>query len=230
MGRSASSGPQSLRSVRPPRLDRVVLRPTAQLFSEQEEWVERVRASGGDYLGVQFDEIGGREMEIVGTSFTQSRAHSVEFVDSRLVDCDLANVAWNKWSLERVELRGCRLTGAVFSEAALNDVVFVDCQIGLASLRFARLSHVRFDNCHLVEADFQASRLLGCIFQRCDMSAVQFSQAEFERSGFRDCQLRGLAGLEFLKGTSLTWSDLMELAPAMAKHLGIGLIEDEDED
>jgi len=156
-----------------------------------------------------------------------ARLPELRLVDVRLERCDLANLDARGASLVRVELRGCRLTGSAWREARLTDVLLSDCRVDLAAFTSARFERVTFDGCRLTQSDMQdveaeSLRLLGCDLSECDLT-----DARLKRSELRGCELRGLHGVERLRGAGVAWADLIELAPALAATLGIRLLDAE---
>jgi len=102
--------------------------------------------------------------------------------DLTLDTCDLGNAALIDLKATRLELRGCRLTGADISGAVLRDVRFFDCQI-----RLGRAFAARFERCW---------------FERCDLREAEFEESKFDRITFRDCDLRSARLLRTSLGTT----------------------------
>ena len=78
------------------------------------------------------------------------------------------------------------------------------------------MREVEFYNCQ-----FES---LECL--ECNFGQASFSQCRFEQSEFQGCDLSGLRGLNNLTGVSMAANDLIPLAVALARALGIGLIPD----
>lgn len=73
-----------------------------------------------------------------------------------------------------------------------------------------RLEHVRFHDCDLSGADFRGARLQACELRRCDLSGVEHVSG--------------------LRGASLEWPYIVELAGVWAAELGIGVLDQDEVD
>jgi pentapeptide repeat protein len=81
----------------------------------------------------------------------------------------------------------------------------------------------------LARADFGGAklpslRLVDVRLEQCNLANVDARGATLVR-----CELRGLHGVERLRGVGVTWGDLLELAPALAGALGIRLLDADDD-
>lgn len=150
--------------------------------------------------------------------------------DAVLEQANLANRRGQRVLLQRVRLRGCRMTGIQLGESTLRDVEIVDCRVDLAAFRMSRLERVVFRGCQLQELDLLEAELSSVVFERCDLSGADLSHATFRRSQMRDCTLDGLIGAERLRGVSMPWPDVVGLAATFAAVLGVGVIDEEGEE
>ncbi|HWL32685.1 MAG TPA: pentapeptide repeat-containing protein [Gaiellaceae bacterium] len=125
----------------------------------------------------------------------------------------------------RAELRTCRLTGAELAEANVSDVTFDDCRLDLVNLRFAKLERVVFRDCRMTECDFEEASLKDVLFERCQLQEATFSAAALKRVELRGCDLRGLRGVEALRGARMPWNDVLENAPLFALAVGIEIVD-----
>jgi len=136
-------------------------------------------------------------------------------------DCDLSNADLAGAGLRHCVMRRTRLTGVSFAEASLRDALVEDCKLDLANLRFAHLERVTFRNCVLADADFSGSTQRAVRYEGCDLRATQFSQARLDRVDLRGSRLEGIGGIGDLRGARIGNEQLLELAPALAAHLGL---------
>lgn len=128
-------------------------------------------------------------------------------------------------SLERVEVRNARLTGAELAEARLRDVVFEECRIDLAGLRHATLERVVFRDCRMSECELYAASLKDVLFERCELREATFSGVTIQRVELRGCDLTAARGAEALKGARMPWNDVIENAALFAAIAGIEIVE-----
>jgi uncharacterized protein YjbI with pentapeptide repeats len=123
-----------------------------------------------------------------------------------------------------VVVDGGRLTGFQVVEADLRDCVWRASGADMATFRHARLAHVTFEGCSMREADFSGMRGEHVRFLDCDLRGATFRDAELTGSELRRCRLDGIEGVEGLRGAALELEELVGLAPALARALGIGLL------
>jgi Pentapeptide repeats (9 copies) len=146
-------------------------------------------------------------------------------VDVTVADRDWANTSARGLRMLRAELQRCRLTGSELGESTLVDVAFTECRIDLAGLRHARLERVRFRDCNLDEIDLAGAHLVDVRFERCRMRGAVLSVVTATRVELAACDLLGVAGLERLRGASITIDDAIANAPALAHALGLRIVD-----
>lgn len=112
--------------------------------------------------------------------------------DVRFETCDLADAAWEKAQMSRVEVVESRLVGFKAGEARLQDVLFQDCNGTLALFWSATFTAVRFQTCVLSEASFYEADLSGVVFDRCDLRGADLRGAKLTGADFRGSEVEGL--------------------------------------
>ncbi|MGZ4289952.1 MAG: pentapeptide repeat-containing protein [Gaiellaceae bacterium] len=149
----------------------------------------------------------------------------VDLVDAVATDRDWANERAPRVSLQRVELRRCRLVGAELAESTLRDVTLSECRLDLVGLRHATLERVAFSDCKLTECDFYGSRLKDVLLERCELQDATFSGCRLERVELRGCDLTGVRGSEALRGARMPWADVVANAAVFAAAVGIEIVD-----
>lgn len=190
------------------------------------------------------------EVELSGESWPGLEAKDVSIKTSRLARVDLSGAVLERLWLSHCELSGCnlanldakgarvqttritdsRMTGIAFAEATLSDVTFSACRIDLAAFGFARLERVTFEDCLLAQSDFLETSLEHVRFHDCDLSGADFRGARLRTCELRRCNLSGVEHVSGLRGASLEWPQIVELAGVWAAELGIGVLDPEDSD
>jgi uncharacterized protein YjbI with pentapeptide repeats len=150
-----------------------------------------------------------------------------DLVDAVVRDADAANQRSPRLSALRVELRGCRLTGAELAEATLTDVTFVDCALSLVGLRHAKLRRVVFRECRMDECDFYEASLKDVRFESCDLRGATFTSARIERVEMLGCDMTGLRGTDALRTVRMTWNDVLHNVEMFVAALGVEIVEEE---
>lgn len=150
--------------------------------------------------------------------------------DAVLEQADLANRRGRRVLVERVRLRGCRMTGIQLAESKLRDVEVVNSRVDLAAFRMSTLERVVFRGCQMQELDLVEAQLRSVVFESCDMTGADFSNARFGRVLMRDCKLPGAVGLERLRGVAMPWPDVVGLAGDLAAAIGIKILYPDDDE
>jgi uncharacterized protein YjbI with pentapeptide repeats len=189
----------------------------------------RLPASPADRIPPPEDHAEWRELALTGSDLSGLRMRALEVTDVAFDKCNLANLTAVKAMMTRSAFTGCRMTGFAFPDGAIDDARFSDCLIDLGTFGFTRFRRTIFSGCILRDADFTESSFDSVRFHRCELEGASFAGARFVRSEMRGCALEGIQGVEGLRGVALDWSDIVGLAGTMAAHLGIEVVEEEQE-
>ncbi|MDO8213704.1 pentapeptide repeat-containing protein [Conexibacter sp. CPCC 206217] len=176
------------------------------------------RAPRKPHAEIDLDALDDKELEAEGLR------------DVVLDNANLANRRGVRVLVERARLHGCRMTGIQLAESTLRDVVIEDSRVDLAAFRVSRFERVVFRRCQLQELDLVEAELSSVVFDDCDLSGADFSHARFRLSEMRGCTLDAIVGAERLRGVAMPWTDVVGLAGTLAAAIGIGVLENDQED
>jgi uncharacterized protein YjbI with pentapeptide repeats len=188
------------------------------------ESMSAVDRSGLACADLHLDGVACTEVVLRDADFTGSALVDAAFRDAVFENPMLANATFRGGSFTRVLVDGGRLTGLQVAETEIRDVLWSGCSADLATFRHARLAYVTFQECSLREADFMGLRGEWVRFHDCDLRGAGFQHAEFAHSEFRRCRMEGIDGVEGLRGTAMELDQLVTLAPALARALGVGVV------
>jgi uncharacterized protein YjbI with pentapeptide repeats len=143
---------------------------------------------------------------VLGSELTELRATTLGAVRSTWRD---------------VTLTGCRFGAFDATSSALTDVTFRGGKFDFVNLRAATLARVVFEDCligelHLADATLRAVRFADCRIESLEMRNATASDVDL-----RGADLRGVDGVEHLRGTRISEAQLQRLSPALAEHVGI---------
>lgn len=155
-----------------------------------------VTIAGGEWGKTTFADVRFEDSRLLGPDLSASHWRDTEFVRGIA-----SGVQWFDADLRRVHLEQVKLDAVNFRGAALVDVVFSDCLLREVDFGGAKLTRVRFP---------------GCTFQDAD-----FSRAKLADVDLRGARLHFKAGLDALRGATIDGGQLVELAPALAAHVGL---------
>jgi uncharacterized protein YjbI with pentapeptide repeats len=214
---------------RPPRLPpELDPRPLEAHELEPGERVESRALADVELAGAHLRRVDLRELRIDGGDLSGAELEGGDVSDAVLERVNLANLRARHATLERVELRGCRMTGLQWAEGRWREVLVADCRADLSALRFTVLEHVVFRDCVLDEADLVEARLRDVRFERCSLAGADLRGARFERVELHGCDLTGLRGVERLDGVAMPWADVVQSAATFAGLLGVRLSDPDD--
>lgn len=191
--------------------------------------------SGGDYDRLSLD----------GESLAGQDASEARFLDCAFVDCVLDDADLSHARLVDTQWRGVRAATLGLASATWQDGTLTDCRLGAVqayggrwtrvevaggkvdylNLRDATLEHVRFVGVVVDELDLARVRARSLTFEDCRVRRLDVTGAtlaDTDVRGLRDLQhLDGVAGLA---GATISTEQLVELAPALAGHLGLRVV------
>jgi uncharacterized protein YjbI with pentapeptide repeats len=187
----------------------------------------------GHYDGILFE----------GLSLEGSNADLARFVECAFSDVTLDDVALRKARLSDVWLRDVRLLSADLAgsswldstfiacsgagiqafDSSFQRVVFSECKLDSWNFRGATLTGVTFDRCLLRDTDFGGATLKQVTFPGSTLTRADFSRVTLAQADLRGAELDITAGYESLRGAIMTTAQLISLAPALARQIGIDI-------
>jgi len=169
-----------------------------------------------DAAGARFIECAFGQTTFDGGRLRGARLDEIWLRDVRLVATDLSESQWLDSAFVSSVLAGVQAYGA-----GLRRVVFQGCKLDSVNLRGARLTEVQFTECLLRDVDFAGATLSKTGFAGSTLRGVTLSRTTLDQVDFRGAELGISAGHESLRGAIIDGTQLYDLAPALAKSLGI---------
>ncbi|WP_308468040.1 pentapeptide repeat-containing protein [Rathayibacter soli] len=177
-----------------------------------------------------------RDADLAGRNLAGSTFSDCEFIDVTLDDADLRAARFNDCRLTRmnapvlkasrsswrgVEVIQSRVGSGELYDSGLNAVLFSHCKIGYLNLRGSTLRDVLFSDCTIDELDLGGAKATRVAFADSSIRLLDATHATFADLDVRGAELRGIRGIDNLRGTTMTEYQLAELSPLFAAHLGI---------
>jgi uncharacterized protein YjbI with pentapeptide repeats len=176
-----------------------------------------------DIGNAQFMECAFTSVTFSAGSFRRARFNDVWFSATRIVGTDLAETSWLDAAVVSSGLSGVE----AFS-VKLRRVTFTRCKLDSVNLRSARLDGVAFDECLLNDVDFGGATLNDVRFPGSTLRGVRMAQASLDKADFRGAAELGLKdGYDSLRGAIVDYTQLVEIAPALATSMGITLSDEQ---
>lgn len=190
----------------------------------------------GGAEGLRFEGLELHHEDLRGTSWVECVLETVG-----IVGADLSAVTVAESSLRRIQaphlraprsswrevlIAASRFGAAELYESVLDSVQVTGCKLDLVNLRGAELTDVVFDSCTIGELDLSAASVRRLQFRNCQADTLVLSQAALAHVDLRGAQLASLVGMESLRGAVISPMQLADLAPQLAEHMGLKVLED----
>ncbi|GHG60289.1 hypothetical protein GCM10012320_34800 [Sinomonas cellulolyticus] len=216
--------PRPSRDQAAPRLDPLVLAGLVQGFAGDIE-------PGGRTEGLAFEgvDLAGQELESSTFSeclFQDVTAHDAglrlaSFVDCRFVRLSAPSLAAPRSRWRGVEIEASRIGSAELYDAELSGVLVTGCKLGYVNLRAATLGDVKFVDCAIDELDLGGATATRVAFEGTRVDALDATAAALTHVDLRGARLHRVAGVDGLRGATVSSIQAVELAELMAVRLGI---------
>jgi uncharacterized protein YjbI with pentapeptide repeats len=105
--------------------------------------------------------------------------------------------------------------------SSFKNVQFTGCKLDIVNFRFTTMENIIFEECMLDDADFYGATLKAVTFRNCTISKITFAAAEMRAVDLSESTIQSIQGIDSLKGTTLSYDQLVQLAPYFAAELGI---------
>lgn len=190
----------------------------------------------GGAEGLRFEGIELQDEDLRGTSWVECVLENVGIFGADLSALTVAESSLRgihaphlrapRSSWRAVHIAGSRFGAAELYESVLDSVQITGCKLDLVNLRAAKLTDVVFESCTIGELDFSAASVRRLQFRSCQVDTLVLSQAALAHADLRGAQLESLVGMESLRGVVISPTQLADLAPRLAEHMGLRVLED----
>lgn len=201
---------------------------------------EPTTVGSGDLTGLDLD---GRAE---GLLFEADDADGVDLEDAVFTECIFRSVALQGAAMSRVTFGDCRIEevnapvleapdsgwwnteviggrigSAELFGATFRSVKFERAKLGYLNLRRAKIKDVLFQDVHIEEFDAGTASLERVSFIDCTIDTLVLNGAKLKDVDLRGARLRTLSGISSLKGATVSYEQLIDLAPILAAELGL---------
>jgi uncharacterized protein YjbI with pentapeptide repeats len=211
-------------STHPPRIDKLILSGLADSDGEglrDDDERDRERYVSLDVSGQMLRGVKFAECEFEDLTADDADLRAARFVETRLtrVNAPILRAPNSEW--RDVVLENSRIGSAELYDSIWRSTVISSSKLGYLNFRSARLVDVRFVDCNIEDLDLSGANALRVSFEGCTIHQLDVGRSTFEHVDLRGADIRGIRGVEDLRGATISDQQLTEFAPTLAAHLGI---------
>jgi uncharacterized protein YjbI with pentapeptide repeats len=219
----ASEGPGTVAPQAPrlaftePRVTDVV--GSAVLAADDERLAERWSApdlTDRDLGGIAITDCVLRAPTLTGTILRRARIVGSRLSDGFATSLRGAQSLWRNVVLERM-----RIGSAELFDADLISVHIVGGKLDDLNGRASRWTDVLVEDCIITTLDLASARLERVAFRDCRIGTLDLSGATCTDVDVRSTTFGRIDGLDGLRGVTIDPGQLIELAPILARHVGL---------
>lgn len=171
------------------------------------------------------------ETRLVGCVLADLHAEDLVLTRARVLDSRVRGLvsttaAWSSSTWQDVVLDHPRIGALTAPSATLTRVSVTGGRIDFANLRETTLTDVTFTDCDLRDLDAMGARWTRVRFQDCRLGSLELASATLRDVDVSTSELSAVAGVGSLRGLTVSGVQLLQLAPAMAGHLGLVVAPD----
>lgn len=166
--------------------------------------------TGASLDGVHFDGLQSERATLTGSVFSEVAFDHV----------DIPVVSASRSRFVDMTFNG-RIGSLDASDAYLRSVHFVGCKLSFVNLHGAELLDVTFTDCHIDDLDLVSSKIRRVKLKNTRVGSLSVQHSSLTDFDLREADLNAVAGLEHLRGATISTHQLNLLAPLMALHFGI---------
>ena len=161
---------------------------------------------------------------IVNLTAANWQARGLELVECSLDRLDVVTLAAAEGRWRDVTGQQSRLGSAELYGADWQGVHLVRCKIGFLNLRHAKLTDVAFTDCVIDELDLLGTTAVRVAFPRTRIGRLELSKSTLTDVDLRESHLAEIGAADGLRGATISYEQLIDLARTLANQLGIQVV------
>jgi uncharacterized protein YjbI with pentapeptide repeats len=214
----ASAGPKTPKLIAP-KLGRLDTVEPAELGPAEMRSDER-------YVDADFGERDLGSTSFVGCSFERVRMtdpvlRGAQFAECAFADLDAPVLSAPRSSWRSTTVTSSRIGSGEAYESTWRSVLIEGSKINYLNVRSAEWRDVVLRDCVIDELDLSYASVTRLAVERCRIGTLDVSHATLVDVDLRGASLSTVNGLDGLAGAWINQTQLLELAPLIAGHLGI---------
>jgi len=183
--------------------------------------VDATRFEGGDISGEDLSGLSFNECELIGVTVHETQLRAARFVSTRIERMNAPVFTAARATVRDAEIRSSRMGSMELYDTEWQNVVVSNSKLGFVNLRAARMRDVRFTGCTIDELDLSGAQLSRVAFDDCSVETLRLDGARLTHVDLRGLDLHVIAGIEGMRGATLSHEQTVLMAPLFAEHLGV---------
>jgi uncharacterized protein YjbI with pentapeptide repeats len=125
--------------------------------------------------------------KFISSDLSYADLSGMVFIDCYFEDCNLWLIKLSETSLQNIQFKDCKLSGADFSKSQdfLFEVSFDNCILDNAIFYKKKNKGAKFTDCSMVETDFTEADLTDVQFNNCNLNRAFFERTNLKNADFR---------------------------------------------
>ncbi len=205
-----------------PSLPRSLTKPDdiAELFN-LEDSIAGVHIENTALTNANLEKTSISESLLAKIDFTHVEAVRFDVFDCELKGCNFTASKFPDSGWRRILIDGARCSGMQVTNSVLKHVTFKNSKLELVNFRSSRFENVTFEDCVLDDVDLYNAQLKNVEFINCTINNITFASARMANVDVSKSSIEGIKGINSLRGVTINYDQLLQLAPAFAADAGI---------
>lgn len=196
----------------------------AVLFAREED-VTEIQSEGQSIAGLRTKSASLRDSMLTKTDFSQAQMEKFDVANCVIKGSNLSGSGFPDSSWRTVLVDNSRCSGMQIQDSTLRAVRFSNSKLDIVNFRFAKLENVVFEDCMLDDADFYGATLKNVEFTGCTIAKITFATAKLQNVNLSKSTIDSVQGIASIKGATISYEQLMQLAPYFAAEAGIKIAD-----
>jgi len=164
------------------------------------------------------------ESEFVKTDLSRMVIERFDALDCIFRQCNLSASKFVDSSWHVISFDGIRASGMQLQHSRLKNILFKDSKLEMTNFRSTHMENIIFEDCNLDEVDFNGARLKNIDFINCTIKNISFAGTKIVSVNLSQSHIESIKGVASLKGITISYDQLMQLAPYFAHEAGIKVV------
>jgi len=190
-------------------------------FLSDDDTIAEVSVDSESFSGLKMKQLNINESLISKSDFSHIAIEHFDVLDAEFKGCNFTASKFPNSSWHVALIDGARCSGMMMSNSVFKNVTFKNSKLELVNFRFSRMENIVFEGCAIDDADFYNATLKNVEFINCTINSVTFASARLSNVDISKSQIEGIKGVNSLKGVTISYDQLMNLAPSLAAEAGI---------